>query len=798
MTAPRWQKVLRDLWINRTRTTLVILSIAIGVFAVGLVVNSMLTFMKDMDTDYLSVNPQSAGLYTSNFAAEQVEAVRRMEGVETAEGRNEMGLMVETPLSGWKAINLSAVRGMQDMQINRLRTDGDVPLAELKYREIWIERSALNLLPVKVGDTIRVRMADEQVKELKVAGIIHDISSFSTLFTGQIQAFITPETMEALGGSAAYSQLLFTVREGKSDETHINAVAAQVANKLEKAGVTVYATVVLNPGEHPISSMNRTVTAMLSVLGGMALFLSGFLVTNTINALISQQTRQIGMMKSVGATSGQLVGMYLGMLAAFGLLAFLGAAVLAALANQGFSLLMANMLNYRAGPFRVPLLGLAVQAAVAIVVPLAAGLGPVLKGTAMTVREAVSSYGLNASAFKRGWFDRLTEAAGFLSRPLLISLRNTFRKKGRLALTLITLTLGGAVFIAVFNLRGSFTLALEQALGYFLSNTNLSVQEPYRVDWIERIAEQVPDLVELESWAATNARVLAADGETSDEVLLWGPPPGSKLIQPIVTEGRWLLPEDENAVVISNHFITKRPDVKVGDTLTFQINNRDLEFVVVGKILMPGNFIPPFLYTSGPYLEQATGMIGRSYNFRGITTSSDPQVEARVARDLKTALEREGVRVGSIQTGSEEKELQGQFINVLVIILGVMAVLIALVGGIGLMGTMSMNVMERTREIGVMRSIGAGNADLYGIVLVEGAMIGLVSWGLGILLSYPFSLALCYVTGTAFLQAPMALVFAPEGIVLWLAIVLVLSILASLIPAAHAVRLTVRDVLAYE
>ena len=270
------------------------------------------------------------------------------------------------------------------------------------------------------------------------------------------------------------------------------------------------------------------------------------------------------------------------------------------------------------------------------------------------------------------------------------------------------------------------------------------------------------------------------------------------MIAPIVTEGRWLLPEDENAVVVSNQFMLKRPDVRVGDKLVFQINKRKETFIVVGKVLMPGNFIPPFVYTSESYLEKVTGSVGRSSSYRGLTTSSDPQTEQQVARDLKIALTREGVRVGTITTGSEEKALQSQFINVLVTILGVMAVLIALVGGIGLMGTMSMNVMERTREIGVMRSIGAVNADLFGIVLVEGGMIGLVSWGLGILISFPFSMLLCYITGTAFLHVPMELVYAPLGVLIWLAIVLVLSILASLIPAAHAVRLTVRDVLAYE
>ena len=798
MADPRWQKVFRDLWINRTRTILVILSIAVGVFSVGLVINAMETFMKDLDVDFLSVNPNAASLYTAPFNEEQVQTIQHIPGIEAVEGRNEMALRAETPKDGWKTINLSALRSMHDMRINRLRMNDDSILPDLKFREVWIEQSALNLLPVKPGDIVRIRLADDQIKELKVVGIIHDISSFSTLFTGQIQAFVSPETMQSLGGSLLFSKLVFTVSEGKRDKAHINDVAVTVANKLEKAGVKVYATVVQSPGEHPVSSMVRTITAMLGVLAGMALFLSGFLVTNTINALISQQTRQIGMMKSVGATTGQLVGMYMGMITIFGLLALILAATLSALANQQFSLMMANILNYRPGPFRVPLIGIAVQAVVALLVPLAAGLSPVFKGASMSVREAISNYGLSASAFKQSWFDRMTERFSFLSRPLLISIRNTFRKKGRLALTLITLTLGGAIFIAVFNLQGSFTLAINQALGYFLSNTNVNLQEPYRSEWINRIGAQVPNLTHLESWAVAEARVLSVDKQDSTEVVLWGPPPGSKMIEPIVTEGRWLLPEDENALVISNQFITKRPDVRVGDHLIIKINDREETFVVVGKVLMPGNFIPPFAYTSGPYLERVTGSIGRSSSYRGLTTSSDPQTEQQVARDLKTALQREGVRVGEITTGSEEKALQSQFITVIVVILGVMAVLIALVGGIGLMGTMSMNVMERTREIGVMRSIGAVNADLFGIVLVEGGMIGLVSWGLGILLSYPFSMLLCYITGAAFLQVPMELVYAPLGILIWLVIVVVLSLLASLIPAAHAVRLTVRDVLAYE
>jgi putative ABC transport system permease protein len=798
MMAPRWLKVWRDLWVNPVRTTLVVLSIAVGVFSVGLVANSMQTYALDLDIDFLSVNPHAASIYTDTFQQDQIETLRRMDGVEDVEGRSEISLRVNTPSKVWAPIGFVSVPSIAKMRIDRIRPEGQTQIRDLKLREVYIERSGLTLLPVKEGDIIQVKLADEQIKELKVVGIIHDVTSFSTLFTGQIAAFISPETMTLLGGSDGFNKMVLTVTTGKKDEAHVSAVASQVGNKLEKAGFHVYATVVQRPGEHPVSYINRTLISILGVLGGLALFLSGFLVTNTINALISQQTRQIGMMKAVGGTSGQITVLYMSLIFCFGLIAFLVAVPLAALANQALSLFMSTAMNYRPGPFRVPLGALLFQFGVAVIIPLLAGLAPVLKGTGVTVREAINDYGLNAGGFGRSWFDNLLERVSWLPRPLLISIRNTFRKKGRLFLTLSTLTLGGAIFIAVFNLQGSFTQSINQALGYFLSDINVGLQSNYRISSIEQVAMQIPNVVSMEAWSVASARVLSLDEQSSTEVVLWGPPPTSKMIQPIITEGRWITPADENAVVIGNHFLVKRPDVKVGDTIKIQMGERKETFIVVGKFLMPGNVIPPFLYVNGDYLQKISGAMGRASNYRALTTSSQPEIEKQAAAEFKTLLEQQGVRVSDISTGSDQRAQQAQSINILVYFMGVMALLIALVGGIGLMGTMSMNVMERTREIGVMRSIGATNGSLYGIVLVEGIMIGLISWGLALLFSVPFSLLLCYIVGVAFIQTPMALVYSPIGVFVWLGVVMFLSALASLIPASHAVRLTVRDVLSYE
>ncbi len=127
-----------------------------------------------------------------------------------------------------------------------------------------------------------------------------------------------------------------------------------------------------------------------------------------------------------------------------------------------------------------------------------------------------------------------------------------------------------------------------------------------------------------------------------------------------------------------------------------------------------------------------------------------------------------------------------------------MALMIAVVGGLGLSGTMGMNVMERTREIGVMRSIGASNGAIRQLVVVEGLLIGLISWAGGALLGLPIGQQLGNILGTGLFGLPFHFVPDWNGLVTWLIIVVVLSIVASLLPAWNASRLTVREVLAYE
>ncbi len=169
-----------------------------------------------------------------------------------------------------------------------------------------------------------------------------------------------------------------------------------------------------------------------------------------------------------------------------------------------------------------------------------------------------------------------------------------------------------------------------------------------------------------------------------------------------------------------------------------------------------------------------------------------------LAETVKRNFEAMGANVSNTDLTAEDRRVTiGQF-NILITILSVMAVLLAVVGGLGLMGTMCINVLERRREIGVMRAIGASNGSIMRIVLLEGMVIGILSWVIGALVALPLSQVMSAAVGEGFINSELSYQFSNAGALIWLAVLLIISALASYVPARSASRLTVREVLAYE
>ncbi|NMB89228.1 MAG: hypothetical protein GYA17_12785, partial [Chloroflexi bacterium] len=209
MLSPRWIKVLRDLASNRMRTLLVVLSIAVGVFAVGSVSSVFILLQKDLNTDYQSSNPHVAVIYSDYFDEDMVYAARKIPGVSAAEGRSSYSGQVELPDGSLYPISIQEIQDIGEITVDQVRLESGSPTLDRK--EIYIDRTGLEKLPVQPGDDIRIQLSDQRTRQLRVNGVVHDVAAFSTLFSGTIYAYVSPETMEWLRGTSLYDQLLITV-----------------------------------------------------------------------------------------------------------------------------------------------------------------------------------------------------------------------------------------------------------------------------------------------------------------------------------------------------------------------------------------------------------------------------------------------------------------------------------------------------------------------------------------------------------------------------------------------------------
>lgn len=797
---PRWAKVLRDLWSHKTRSLLVVLSIAVGVFAIGVIAGTRTLLDAQFTGTYLGTNPAHATLSAAGIDDDLIEAVARMPEVEDAGGRFGLSVTVAKPIPGerWQDLTLYARSSYADPRVNLLQPEaGAWPPPD---GGIVFERNSLPLLNAQIGDTVQVDLGDGRIRALQVAGAVHDINLPPARFVDRLYGYVNWETLNDLGYARQFNELLITVAERPDDKRHIQAVSDLVQEKMEASGLLIGSVRVPDPGQSPVQDILDSLFLILGILGALALLLSGFLVVNTMAAILAQQVRQVGVMKAVGARTGQVVSLYLGMALLYGLAALVVAVPLGTLGAYRLASYAAGFLNFDVVNQGIPPAVLALQVAVSTLLPVAAAAAPIALGARVTVLEAISSYGLGKGRFGKGPVDHLlvhlNRRLPFITRPLLISLRNTFRRKARLALTMVTLTLGGAIFIAVFSVRQSLANTLDLANRYDNYDVAVEFDRHYRVDQIQQEAAQVPGVTAVETWGSASAVRKRPDNSQSERFRIRAPVPDSAMIQPNILAGRWLLPADESAVVINTNLQSEEEDLRVGDTLTVDVNGKEVDFTIVG--LVHSVLDQPTAYVNYPYFSALTGAAGRTNFARVSIEPDDPASQRRVADALKTHFDGAGYQVYRTDTKAQDVQSIELRFAILVTFLLVMALLIALVGGMGLMGTMSINVLERTREIGVLRAIGASDGSLMQIILLEGVLIGLISWVQASLLGWPIGRLMSDQIGLVFVDSPLVYGYSVRGALLWLLAAALISAVASFIPAHNAARLTVREVLSYE
>jgi len=793
---PRWRKVFSDLWEDRTRTGLVVASIAVGVFAIGMIISAYLILREDIDRSYAAIDPPNIKIATDPFDKDLVQLIGKLPAVKDAEGRYIIQIRARRGTESWQNLKLVGIPD-SPATINLLD-----PIEGTQFppkNEVLVSQWVMHITGYKIGDTIHVEIPDGSKHDLIVAGIVSDQTTSEIDLSATNNAYVTLKTLESWGLNGNFNELYVTVNGSGSDPELIASVADRVKQQIKDSDREVYRMDEKLSTEHP---MTNTVLAVIGLLGALAVLitiLSSSLIINTLTALLTQQLRQIGIMKLVGARSYQILEMYLILILAYSLIALVLALPLGAIAGYGLAWFIANLMGAVLQGFRLIPAAVVVQVLIAILIPLGAGYFPVNSGARTSVQQAISSFRPANKAGKGNFRDLNTKWFGWISRPILLSFRNTFRKWMRLLLTIFTLTVAGAVFIAVFNVRDSVSHLVSQLMQHFMGDVTVNFRRPYRVGEIEQNFLSIPGVKGVEGWGGASGEIWDTNDNVVTNLSISAPPQDTQLLHPEFVAGRWLLPGEKRAMVVSDTIYSYYPGLKPGDSLIVKLPGQQKEeWNVVGIFRFVGMLGEPLAYANFEYFADEMHLHNQAASYRVITESHDAASQQALARRIDQYLKDRNFAVQSEQSGYVLQANVTQGVNILVVVLLIMAILTSLVGSIGLTGTMSINVLERTQEIGVMRTIGAVDRVIMQSVVIEGLVIGLITWVLAIGLSFPISQLLLTIIGESISGSAIKLSFTPLGILLWLAVVIVLSVLASIIPARNAARLTINEVLAYE
>jgi putative ABC transport system permease protein len=792
MLPTRWHKVIHDLWDNRIRTLVVALAVAVGVYAVGGVLSTQTVMLREFHADRGNALIAHAIIRTTPFDKKLAERMAQIPGVAAAEGRRTFSARVITGPGMTRDILLEAVTDFETQAVDRyLWVDGAWPT---QRNEIMLEWNALDYLGVQIGETITIELGDNTRKTLRVAGTAHNPSFPTPEVLGFTLGAISPDTMRYLGLSDLYTELRLRLDVEDPDRETVRAVTNQVEDQFKSSGHTVAGTTIT--GESIIESIVNTSMLILSTFGWVILLLSAFLVVNTITALIAQQINQIGIMKLVGADRGQIMSMYIALVLVYGIIAF---AIGIPLAVGTMYLLMTQLIeglvNIRTDSYAVPLWVYITMGAVGLLIPVTAGVGPVWQGTRLTTYAALNDIGINTGSTKRGGIDQalLRLPQKWFQRPFLLAVRNALRHKSRLIRTVIVLTLGTALYIAVISVQASVDTTLGDFLRYHQYDVRVQLEQPQRIARIEAVALAQPEVLEVESWGMSSAVRVRPDGTESNRYALLGLPEATDMVIPVVQSGRWLVPGD-TGVVINATIADEERDLRPGSTVTLDIAGRERPYSIIGIVTTDAQ--GPKIYMNLTAFGEANHSVGKASSLQII--SHDPAGQDALAAQLLQAFEAEGLDVASTLTNQTINSQNELMFDTIIGFLIFMATLLGAVGTLGLSTTMSLNMTERIREIGVLRAVGASNGAIRRIVLLEGLVMSLLSWAMGFLLSFPTARFMSEQIGIALLDMPLAYSYSSNAAIFWLGLMLTLAIVASLGPAQQAVKLTVREVLAYE
>ncbi len=797
---PRYSKVIGDLRSNYSKNLMLALAIAVGIFGIGSILGAYKVINREMAVNYLSTEPASATIeFEGRISNGLLDSIRSFPGIKKAERRATITARMKVD-ERWYPILLFVIDDFSKMEISKF-----LPVSGSQnpdYQSMLVERSALPVMHAKEGDEITIRTPHGQAQQLKIVGQVHDPGLAPAWQEQAGYSYISLEALHRLGEKQNFDLLRLQVSDHEYSAGEITKKAELVADLLKAKGITVHEIQVPPPAKHPHQSQMNAVLTIFAVFCFMILLLGSILVATSMATLMVKQIRQIGVMKTIGGNSYQIASLYFLMLLVICLIALTVSIPLSRLAAYGFYTQIAILLNLEITdtsiPWSVPL----IQILSGITVPMIAAAFPLVRGSRISVRAALDNYGVSTTSNTASFLSRLPFVNTF-NDTFGLALRNAFRQRARLALTLGLLAAGGAMFMTALNVSEAWDKNLKRIYVQRLYDQEIKLNDRINQDSILGYIKSLAGVTTVEGWDYSSTSVMKESkyevtrtypdkGHGSFSILAL--PVNTKLLNPTITEGRWLYAEGTNEVVLNQ--LARTSEMKIGDQVYLSLEDKPTTWKIIGFTEDVGSSAAA--YISIRSFEKLNGSVNHIKMIRIAYADRSKDYAWNMNRQVDRVLEESNVRVSSSTPVWLLHNAVAAHMKVLVNSLLAMAILMAVVGTLGLTSTISMNVLERTREIGVMRAIGATPKKIRNLIILEGLTIGILSIALAFIVSLGLSYFMGEFIGRISFRTPLTLTISLVAIVVWILIVTIGSYLASILPAKKANIITTREALSYE
>ena len=818
MTRLLFIKLLRDLQGIWERIALMILAMSITLVMFSAVLYTWGVTGREMPRAYLSTSPASATiLFAPGLDPGQMATIadkaRGRPGILDAIGRTQFTLQVQQEDGRWGPNPLQIFVATPDdpLRIETFEVEqGSWPPAA---GEILIDRSSFDLLNLEVGETVVVQAPNGAPVSLQISGVVYDPGLAPSFQEQKGHAYMSAASLPVLGEPVALDALKIQVAGipdttiPSGDRGVIVAAALDLAGWLQHTyGLVIREIQVPTPYAHPHQAQADSLLLGLLAFGMAGLLLSAILVATMLNGLFTQHIPQIGILKAIGARSSQVLQVYLLMTLAIAVASTALAILPGIFISRAFAPTILSLLGVDAESLAAPTWMYAAVITAGSGFPLLFALASVVKTSQTTVREALDYRGVDRRGDISTRFDAGLGRLRSLDRTVLMAFRNIFRRRTRFLLSAGLLAFAGAVFVGGMSTMSGFQASLnrDKELRRWDVEVRLAVSDQAPAVALTDLLAEIPEVTRVEAWSSVQTSLILPGQEFSvtrtypdqghGSIAVTVVPPDSSLIDPPpLLEGRWLRPDETGAVVISQMKTTEGlTGMHSGDAIQLSIGGRSTSWLVVGIAESVGGHGGGFFITRDGY-EAATG-VSQPNLLRIVTDNQDEGTRITVARAAESTLTEAGFVVRSAASVSRSAAASaGHMLPLILVFLG-LSIATSVVGFAGLASTMGANVLERTREFGVMSAIGAPASTIRRLVVLEGIFIALVSC-----LSAAIPALLLTAVMIANLPMPVNIPFrmSAPAILIWIVAVVLGAALATLAPASRASRLTVREALTY-